>query len=361
MSQTTAVAQRAKEQRMTLRNLFEQQRPELAKLLPRGMDPDRLFRMALTEVIKNPTLLECSAESWALAVQTCAQQGLYPDSGLGYMYLVPRKKAGVQEVSAMRGYQGDIKLARNSGEITDIYAEVVHKKDLYKVTKGLHRNIVHEPYDGEDDDPGPLVACYAVAKLTSGEVPFVTLRKRDVERHRASSESWQKDWSPWQKHTEAMWKKTAIHELAKWLPKDSEAAEKAVRAIMGEAAAIDTTAIEASSVPVAPRSGLEGLTADLQASAAAGTEPPAAAEPETREPADCKHPAVPPSRVEALAPGKALVCPDCGQELRKTREPGEDDEPLTEPEAKQAVAAIAAAATTQAPRKGGPAQSRLQE
>lgn len=223
------------QRRVTLRNLFEQQRPELAKLLPRGMDPDRLFRMALTECIKNPELLECTAESWALAVQTCAQQGLYPDSGLGYMYLVPRnnRKRGTKDVNAMRGYQGDIKLARNTGEISDIYAEVVYAKDTYKVTKGLNRNIVHEPYEG-DDDPGALKACYAVAKLRTGEVAFVALTKRDVERHRKSSESAEEDWSPWKKHEAGMWRKTAIHELFKWLPKASEAMELAARDIAGE-------------------------------------------------------------------------------------------------------------------------------
>jgi recombination protein RecT len=264
------------QRRLTLRNVFEQQRPELVKLLPKGMDPDRLFRMALTECIKNADLLKCTAESWALAIQTCAQQGLYPDSGLGYMYLVPRKNkkkqadgtyVTLEEVSAMRGYQGDIRLARNSGEIADIYAEVVYAKDTYKVTKGLSRNIVHEPYDG-DDDPGPLKACYAVAKLTSDEVAFVTLTKADVMRHKASSQGSDSDFSPWKKHEAAMWKKTAIHELAKWLPKSTEAMERAVRAIGGEAA-IDITPVLTATVPVEPACGLEGITANLQAANAA--------------------------------------------------------------------------------------------
>jgi recombination protein RecT len=260
------------QRRLTLRNVFEQQRPELAKLLPRGMDPDRLFRMALTECIKNPDLLKCTAESWALAIQTCAQQGLYPDSGLGYMYLVPRKNkkkqadgtyVQLEEVSAMRGYQGDIKLARNSGEIADIYAEVVYSKDEYKVTKGLSRDIVHVPYDG-DDDPGPLKACYAVAKLRSGEIAFVTLTKRDVMRHKESSQGSDSSFSPWKNHEAAMWKKTAIHELAKWLPKSTEAMENAIRSITGEQP-IDITPVQGASVPTEPASGLEGITAQLQA------------------------------------------------------------------------------------------------
>jgi recombination protein RecT len=307
--------------RMSLRSLFDQQRPELTKLLPRGMEPDRLFRMALTECVKNPSLLECTAESWALAVQTCAQQGLYPDSGLGYMYLVPRKnrQRNTLEVSAMRGYQGDIQLALNSGEILNIYAEVVHQKDKYKVVKGLNRDILHEPT--EDEDPGALVACYAVAKLRSGEVDFVTLRKRDVERHRASSESWEKDWSPWQKHEEAMWRKTAIHELFKWVPKASEAMDRLARDIGGHQP-IDITPVEGASVPVEAPTGLEGLTARLEESK------PEAESDAASSPKDCSHPQVPPSKVAALKPGKTIVCPDCGEELKP--EP-EDDEPVSVP------------------------------
>lgn len=300
------------QRRVTLRNLFEQQRPELAKLLPRGMDPDRLFRMALTECIKNPALLECTAESWALAIQTCAQQGLYPDSGLGYMYLVPRenRKKGVAEVSAMRGYQGDIRLARNSGEIADIYAEVVYAKDTYKVKKGLNRDIVHEPFDG-DGDPGPLRACYAVAKLTSGEVAFVTLTKADVMRHRASAQGADSDYSPWKKHEAAMWKKTAIHELAKWLPKDTERAEAVVRQITGDAP-IDVTPLSGASVPAEPATGLEGLTAQLTAEAS--EQPPKA----------CAHPDILPSSIK---PGESATCKACGEVLTAPREPGQDDEP----------------------------------
>lgn len=303
------------QRRLTLRHLFDQQKPELAKLLPKGMDPERLFRMALTECIKNPKLLECTAESWALAVQVCAQQGLYPDSGLGYMYLVPRenRKKAAFEVSAMRGYQGDIRLARNSGEIADIYAEVVYGKDEYKVTKGLNRDIVHVPYDGEDD-PGPLKACYAVAKLRSGEVAFVTLTKRDVMRHKASSQGADSDYSPWRQHEAAMWRKTAIHELAKWLPKSTEAAENAIRAITGEAP-IDVKPLEAASVPMEAASGLEGLTADLQKRAAAESG-------SGEGPVDCLHPNL--SGKKPSGPGKKLVCPDCGEELGEPREPGQE-------------------------------------
>jgi recombinational DNA repair protein RecT len=149
-------------------------------------------------------------------------------------------------------------------------------------------------------------------------VAFVTLTKRDVERHRKSSESAAEDWSPWQKHEEAMWRKTAIHELFKWLPKASEVMERAARDIAGEQA-IDITPIEAATVPVDTPTGLEGLTARLQEQGVtSGDEKPAG---------PCSHPKVPPSKIAALKPGKSIVCADCGEELKRDREPGEDDGP----------------------------------
>jgi recombination protein RecT len=323
MTTTTATAEtattkpkaltRTDRQRITLRRLFDQQKPELVKLLPPGMSAERLLRIALTECVKNPKLLECTAESWALAVQECAAQGLYPDSGLGYMYLIPRNntKKGCMEVDAQRGYQGDIQLARNTGEIADIYAEVVHAKDTYKVTKGLNRNIVHEPYDG-DEDPGALRGVYAVAKLKSGEGAFVTLTPRDVARHKASAKDADKPYSPWRTSEEAMWRKTAIHELFKWIPKSSEALQLAAGSIAAEGRTIETTAIDLGSVALpmeetAP--ALDALTDHLEGRASDYVAPV------ERDPRNCTHPDIPPSRLEGLAPGHRIVCPACGEEL----------------------------------------------
>lgn len=336
----------AQRKRETLRNLFSSQKLELAKVLPRGMTVDRLERMALTECLKNPTLLDCTAESWALAIQTCGAQGLYPDSGLGLMYLIPRKNSRKEcyEVQAQRGYQGDLALARRSGEVADIYAEVVHAKDHFKVKLGLDRTIEHEPYDG-DDDPGPLVAVYAVAKLRGGETPFQVLRKRDVMRHKASAQGTNRSDSPWVVHEAEMWKKTAIHALFKWLPRSSEQAEAVARELSGP---IDTTAIDLGPAALQPAHGPSPLLAGVVEPETDVTAPsiptPATAEP-------CDPPAVEPepeSDVEACAheriqlplmatpANKTLACPRCATDVpgrlvsaAADREVGADDDDPT--------------------------------
>lgn len=357
--------------RQTLRMLFEKQRPELSKLLPRGMDIDRLYRMALTECVKNPKLLECTQESWALAMQVCASQGLYPDSGLGYMYLIPRNNSKKlpngnwvkrMEVSAQRGYQGDIALARKTGEIADIYAEVVYQKDHYRVVKGLDRNIEHIP--SEDEDPGPLRACYAVAKLRSGETAWVTLTRRDVERHKASAQGTDDKDSPWKKHEAEMWKKTAIRALAKWLPKSTEAAETAVRQLAtDEGRVIETTGVDLGRVelPSGPPSGgaLDRVTEQL----AAGAQDQGS----VSDTEGCPHPGVP----TTIPAGETIVCGKCGEEFTSEaapvagdREPGSDD---GDPTPTEAVRAIAGAAQAQPARRqagltpAGGRQGRLSE
>lgn len=303
----TSLAEQRKERRITMRTFFESQKVELSKLLPRGMELDRLIRIALTECVKNPELLECTAESWALAMQLCAGWGLYPDSGLGYVYLIPRKnnKLGpnVKEVQCLRGYQGDILLARNSGEIADIYAEVVYAKDEYRVVKGLERNVVHVPSEAED--PGELKAVYAVAKLKSGETAWVALTKRDVERHRQASESKGSDYSPWNKHPAAMWKKSAIRELVKWLPRQTEKAEQAARAIESDGAARRDDAIDigAISIPTEPAgTSMDRLAEKLDAGAAAGAQ----------QQQDCPHPGLPAGLIDNMPAGEERTCTDCG-------------------------------------------------
>lgn len=374
---------RTQQRRLTIRTFFDHQKPELSKLLPRHMDPERLFRMALSECVKNTDLLECSAESWALALQNCAAQGLYPDSGLGFMYLIPRGK----QVTAQRGYQGDIRLARNTGEIKTIGAEVVYRKDHYKVVKGLDQTIEHVPFEGEgdDDDPGPLRATYAFAKLTNGEVVFVTLTRRDVMRHKASSTSASGASSPWNKHEAAMWKKTAIHELFKWIPKDTEKMERLAADIArgpDAAGAIETTAVDLgqATIPVEDTgASLDDLAAQLDAEARPGDGAPAAAasaapvEPGPKAPTptivegrrsprgdpgpSCPNHAL----LTVVNPDGSRACDEQGCEwtapaplATRDREPGEDDEvALADPRDIAAVQGLAAKAgdTTKPPQK----------
>ena len=62
----------------TVGGMIQQLRPELQRALPRGMDADRLARIALTLVRKDQALARCKPDSFAGALLTAASLGREP-------------------------------------------------------------------------------------------------------------------------------------------------------------------------------------------------------------------------------------------------------------------------------------------
>lgn len=62
---------------------------QLATALPKHLTADRMARIALTEIRKNPALLKTQPESFMGAVMQAAQLGIELGSALGHAYLVP--------------------------------------------------------------------------------------------------------------------------------------------------------------------------------------------------------------------------------------------------------------------------------
>jgi len=201
----------------TVRQLLEQLKPQMAMALPKHLDPERMNRIVLNQIQNNPFILDCDRGSLLASVMTACALGLEPDGVLGHGYLVPFKR----KVQFIPGYKGYIKLARNSGEVSDLYAVEVREKDTYKVIHGLKRDLQHEKAKG---DRGEIVGFYAVAHFTNGGFDFVDLTVEDINKVRDASEGYKafkagkiKD-TPWESHYEAMGKKTAIRQLSKNLP-----------------------------------------------------------------------------------------------------------------------------------------------
>lgn len=199
----------------TIFDLIERQGPQIARALPAHLSAERFVRIALTQVRRTPRLAACDAASLLGAIMQLAQVGLEPDGRNAH--LVPFKN----EATAIIDYRGYMELARRSGQIADIYAEVVHAADRFEYRLGLHRDIVHEPADG---DRGELTHAYAVANFKDGGVAFVVLTKADIERRKASSKTANRSDSMWQTAPEAAWRKTAVRALAPYLPYSPELA-----------------------------------------------------------------------------------------------------------------------------------------
>lgn len=193
----------------TLGQLIERMKPEMARALPKHMDPDRMARIALTVLRQTPALSRCTSESFLGALMTCAQTGLEPGP-LGHAYLVPYG----DKVTFIAGYKGLIDLAWRSGRVLDISAETVYENDHFYFRKGLDPKLEHDW--SLTEERGRPIAWYAAAKLKDGGSAFVVMSRSDVEKIRARSRA--KNSGPWQTDYEAMAKKTCIRQLAKFLP-----------------------------------------------------------------------------------------------------------------------------------------------
>ena len=206
----------------SIRDLFNKSgvKSQLMAALPQqtSLSPDRLVRVALTVIRTNPALLECSQQSLLACLMGCAQLGLMPEPYLGQAYLVPfwnnKTNPRTREAQLIPGYRGYITLARNSGELDTISADVVRENDEFKITKGLNENLEHVPcFDG---NPGDVIGAYTVFRYMHGSSTFDFMPKAEIEKIRKRSKA--SDKGPWVTDYPEMCKKTVIRRHMKLAP-----------------------------------------------------------------------------------------------------------------------------------------------
>jgi recombination protein RecT len=199
-----------------VRDLLKKAESQIAVALPRHCTPERMLRVAMTAIQRTPKLLDCDPKTLIGAIVQASQLGLEPDGVLGHAYLVPfrNSKTGRDECQLIPGYKGLVDLSRRSGQVSTVYAQVVHEKDVHSFSYGLKPELQHIPSNLED--PGPLVAVYAVANLRDGGVQFEWMWKRQVDAIRKRSRAGNS--GPWVTDYEEMAKKTVLRRLCKLLP-----------------------------------------------------------------------------------------------------------------------------------------------
>ena len=201
-----------------IQDLFNRMAPEIAKVLPQHIKSDHLLRVALTEIRKNPKLLECSSQSLLGALMLAAQLGLEPGI-LGHAYLIPyyNSKTRSTEVQFQIGYKGYIDLVRRSGELQTLDVHEVCRNDVFEYEYGLTPKLMHRP---ALENRGDTYCYYAIAKLKDGGFSYLVMSVQDIEKFRKRSKS--PDYGPWVTDYDAMAKKTVIKQLAKYLPLSTE-------------------------------------------------------------------------------------------------------------------------------------------
>jgi len=198
---------------MTVYDLLQQMRPQIARALPRHVSPDRMLRVALTAVRTTPGLAQCEARSLLAAIMTCAQLGLEPNTPLGHAYLIPFGG----KVQLILGYRGLVELARRSGQLEYIVAREVCEGDEFHFEYGLQEKLIHKP---SLKGRGKPYAYYGVAKFKDGGYVTQVMSIEEIERHRRRSKT--PDAGPWVTDYDEMAKKTVIRAMARYLPLSAE-------------------------------------------------------------------------------------------------------------------------------------------
>lgn len=265
--------------------MIEVIRPQLTAVLPKHIDAERFIRSVNLALAQNPYLQKLDRMSLLQSVMKAGELGLTPNNPLGECYLIPFK----DKVQMIPGYRGMITLARRSGEITKIGAHVVYDGEVFEVTFGPEGTFKHVPNLEAEGARKRFSYAYAVFKDGTSHVEVVPRAK--IERTKAEAlskikDEWRRGESPWVKHEDEMWRKTAIRALFKYLPVSTEDIRRALEAD-NEAAKdrgetdFDGLEIEAESVELgAAQTAKPDATSKLAAALALPpeTDPPGAAE-----------------------------------------------------------------------------------
>ena len=201
-----------------VKEIFDKYKDQIAQAVPKHLTADRVIQLATTLITRTPELAECSTQSLLGAVMQASILGFEPVAALGQCYLLPfnNTQTGKKEVQFIIGYRGMLDLTRNSGQIKDIYAQVVYSNDTFSYEFGLEPKLTHKP---ALTDRGSLIFVYAVAHFNNGGYAFDVMSKHDVDKIKNMSKAGNSKYSPWNSgFYDEMAKKTVLRRLFKMLP-----------------------------------------------------------------------------------------------------------------------------------------------
>lgn len=211
------------------------ERKELA--LPSNVSVEAFRNAAVVAVQDNPQILECDTASVFKSVRTLAAAGLVPDGREAALVPFNTRENGryVKKCQAMPMVFGLVKMARRSGDVTDIRAHLVYQREVdegrFEYVVGDEEKLEHRPLlFGDRGDP---VAVYAIARLKDGSLVREFMSADEVDRIRKAGASQRVKkgdrYAPsdtpvgiWRDHAGEMWKKTVIRRLCKRLDLSAE-------------------------------------------------------------------------------------------------------------------------------------------
>lgn len=193
---------------------------QFAAALPEHIPPARFTRVVMTAIQNNPDLLRCSRQSLFNSCMRAAQDGLLPDGREGA--IVPfDSERGANTASWLPMIAGLRKKARNSGELSDWYAEVVRDGDEFDYQLGDNPFIFHRPAKASTGREA-ITHAYSIAVLKDGTKSREVLTIGQIEEIRKKFARSKK--GPWNDPVTypEMCRKTVARRHSKSLPMSSD-------------------------------------------------------------------------------------------------------------------------------------------
>jgi len=186
---TNAIAKSAPTQTLRQQIAGDYFKQQIALSLPKHMTPDRFVRVGLTALMKTPKLLDCTPESVIQCMLNCSALGLEPDGRRAH--LIPYGNVCTLIVD----YKGIVELAKRSGDVSGVFAQVVCDKDNFSWENG----VVKHQIDWKNER-GAMYAAYATITFKDGSTQTDVMTKGEIDaikkRSRASgSGPWVTDYN----------------------------------------------------------------------------------------------------------------------------------------------------------------------
>lgn len=199
-------------------------------LLPKTINFDKFQAIVIAAVGSNPDLLECDRASLLKSCIQAAELGLSlnPTLGEGDILKVWNNRTKRNDAQFRPRYMGLMKLARQSGEVVKIEAEIVRENDEFLIQKGDEPRLEHRIKLG---NRGEMVGAYCIWTLKDGTKQFEVMDRDQILSIRDRSSAKTKDGrivGPWATDQEEMWRKTVVRRASKYMPRATDAFANAV-------------------------------------------------------------------------------------------------------------------------------------
>jgi len=203
-------------------------------VLPSHIPPRQWISAAASAVKADPKLMEAANNdplAFGRAIKKAATLGLMP--GTDEFYLVPKapRQGAKPIINGWTGWQGLVELMLRAGAASSVIAELVYTGDKFTYVIGRDERPIHE-VDWDAPERGDLRLAYAYAIMKDGATSKVVVMNRaEIEgNHKSRAMGTDRQSSPWNTDEAAMWRKTVVRELAKWVPTSAEYRREQLRA-----------------------------------------------------------------------------------------------------------------------------------